>query len=200
MTAALLARLFGERGAAIVRRVDNPFLDRLVRHGRLAHPGQWIEKRGGTTEALARLRDGDCVALLLDENAGARGLFVDFFGRPASTQRSAALLALMADAPLVAGALVRDPATGERRFLLAEVPARAGLDETDAVVDLTRRATAVLEGWIRRFPEQWRWIHWRWRERPDGTSETYRRRDLARVFAPGPRATAAGLDAVFKRR
>src|SRR4029078_8299088 len=58
MTAAVLARLFGERGAAIVRRVDNPFLDRLVRRGRLAHPGQWIEKRGGTTEARARLRAG----------------------------------------------------------------------------------------------------------------------------------------------
>ncbi len=124
MTAAVLARRFGERGAAIARRVDNPFLDALVKRVRLDRPEQWIEKRGATAKALARLRAGDSVALLLDENAGRRGIFVEFFGRPASTHRSAALLSLLAGAQLVAGALVRDETRGERLFLLAEIENR----------------------------------------------------------------------------
>ena len=65
MTAAVLARRFGERGAAIARRVDNPFLDALVKRVRLDRPEQWIEKRGATAKALARLRAGGCCLLVL---------------------------------------------------------------------------------------------------------------------------------------
>lgn len=190
MTAAVLARRFGERGAAIARRVDNPFLDELVKRVRLDRPGQWIEKRGATAGALARLRAGDSVALLLDENAGRRGAWVDFFGRPASTHRSAALLTLLSGAQLVVGAMVREGQCGGRLFLLQEIAARPELAGNDAVRDLTQRVTSVLETWIRRYPNQWRWIHWRWRERPDGSSERYRRRDLRRAFAAPPTAAA----------
>lgn len=192
LAAAVVARRFGERGAAIARRVDNPFLDALVKRVRLERPGQWIEKRGATGEALARLRAGASVALLLDENGGRRGIFVDFFGRPASTHRSAALLALLGGAQLVAGALVRDGASGTRLFLLAEVEPLEQLSGEVAVRDLTQRVTAVLEGWIRRYPKQWRWIHWRWRERPDGSSERYRRRDLREAFAGVAPGSAGG--------
>ena len=193
MTAAALAQRFGKHGAAIARKVDNPFLDALVRRVRLDHPGQWIEKRGATAAALGRLRAGDSVALLLDENGGRRGTFVDFFGRPASTHRSAALLTLLAGAQLVAGAVVHDETRGERLFLLREIETCGGLAGGAAVHDLTQRVTATLEEWIRRYPNQWRWIHWRWRERPDGSSETYRRGDLRRAFAdPPPVAGATG--------
>ena len=190
MTAAVLAQRFGERGAAIARRVDNPFLDALVKRVRLDRPGQWIEKRGATSAALARLRAGDSVALLLDENAGRRGAFVDFFGRPAATHRSAALLTLLSGAQLVAGAVVRDEGSGGRLFLLHEIAVRPELTGDAAVRDLTQRVTATLEAWIRRYPNQWRWIHWRWRERPDGSSERYRRRDLRRAFAEPPSSAA----------
>jgi len=189
LTAAIAARRFGERGAAIVRRVDNPFLDAVVRRVRLERPDQWIEKRGAASIALSRLRAGSSIALLLDENAGRRGIFVDFFGRPASTHRSAALLALMSDAQLVAGALVREEPGGGRLFLLETLEPRPGLDGEDAVRDLTQRVTGTFEGWIRRYPRQWRWIHWRWRDRPDGCSERYRSRDLTQAFAhPSPAA------------
>lgn len=190
LTAAVLARRFGERGAAIARRVDNPFLDALVKRVRLERPGQWIEKRGATTVALARLRSGDSVALLLDENAGRRGIFVEFFGRPASTHRSAALLTLLSGAQLVAGAVVRDTASGGRLFLMEEIEVRPQVEGDAAVRDLTQRLTATLETWIRRYPNQWRWIHWRWRERPDGSSERYRRSDLRRAFTE-PQASSS---------
>jgi KDO2-lipid IV(A) lauroyltransferase len=181
LAAAVLARQFGERGGAIARRLDNPFLDALVRRLRVVAPGQWLEKRGATSAALDRLRGGDSVALLLDEDAGRRGIFVDFFGRPASTQRTAALLALMSGAQLVVGAVTRTP-SGERRFRLAEVEVTSEETTSGAVAALTRRATAVLEAWIREDPTQWRWVHWRWRQRPDGGRETYTRRDQERAF------------------
>jgi KDO2-lipid IV(A) lauroyltransferase len=181
---ALLERSTGRPGAAIVRRVDNPFLQALVLKLRVRDPRQWIEKAGAVDEALARLRTGEDVAILVDENGGRRGPFVPFFGRPASTRKTAALLAARTGAALVAGAVVRR--SGPRPFLfrLAEVPIAAGRAATPAdVLDALTRVNAIWETWVREDPLQWRWIHWRWRMRPDGSEETYRRRDVRAAFA-----------------
>jgi Kdo2-lipid IVA lauroyltransferase/acyltransferase len=180
--AMLLARRLGARGAALVRRLDNPFLDPFVRALRLQHRSQWIEKRGGATEALRRLRAGHAVGLLLDENAGRRGVFVDFFGRPASTQKTAAVLALQSGAQVAVGALLRVPGEPLPVLRLRRVPLPASGDPQRDLRALTQELTGVLEEWIRERPEQWRWLHWRWRERPDGTSERYGRRELRAAF------------------
>ena len=167
----------GDRGAALARRVDNLFLNALVRRVRLRDSRQWIEKRGGAMVALGRLRRGDSVALLLDENAGPRGVFVDFFGRPASTGRIAGLLAVHARCPIVVGVCIRRPAKPFLfRLALIEPPEEARLDASDTV---TRAVVAQLERWVRDDPWQWRWIHWRWKTRPGGSEESYSRRDLA---------------------
>lgn len=177
--AQVLAREFGPRGAGIARRVDNPFLDKLVRRLRVVEPEQWIEKRGGGPIALQRLRQGDSVLLLLDENGGHRGVFVEVFGRLASTQPTAALLAQMSGARLVAAALLRTGSRGSWRLELADIPWPEEIPDPQAAqLEATARASRQLELWIRQVPHQWRWIHWRWRERPDGTSETYGRADL----------------------
>jgi KDO2-lipid IV(A) lauroyltransferase len=170
-----------QRSGAIVRRVDNPFVNALVRRVRLRDSTQWIEKRGALMDALGRLRRGEHVALLLDENGGRRGTFVDFFGRPASTSRAAALLALESGATVVAGVAIRRPGPVPffLRFAQIEVPAPGG--ESDRVRELTQRITRQLETWIREQPDQWRWIHWRWKTRPDGTEERYGASDLLAV-------------------
>jgi Kdo2-lipid IVA lauroyltransferase/acyltransferase len=173
----------GERGAAIVRRVDNPFLNALVRRLRLRHPDQWIEKRGAVGEALARLRAGDSVALLFDENGSKRGPFLPFFGRPASTRKTAALLSVLTGAPLVVGAVVRRPGNHPFLFRLSVVEPPARKAVPGDVEILTRRLLEVWEGWVREDPLQWRWIHWRWRSRPEGLEETYTRRDVDAAFA-----------------
>ncbi len=182
--AALMAgRRAGARGAAVMRRVDNPFLDALVRRVRGRVDAGLIEKRGALSEALSRLRSGGSVLLLLDENAGSRGVLVPYFGRPASTSRSAALLALATGSPVVVGAAVR---RGPRRFLyrlaLLEPPP-ATRPDPEAVRALTAEIVAVWERWVRDDPDQWRWIHHRWKTRPDGTEERYRPGDLRRAFA-----------------
>jgi KDO2-lipid IV(A) lauroyltransferase len=115
VAALVLSLRAGPGGAAVARRVDNPFLDRLVKRVRLRQASQWIEKRGAVAAALERLRAGQSVALLLDENGGVRGPWVSFLGRPASTRKTAALLSLRTGAPLVVGAAVRRP--GRPRFL-----------------------------------------------------------------------------------
>jgi KDO2-lipid IV(A) lauroyltransferase len=184
----LIALRTGGRGAVIARGIDNPFLDALVRRLRVQRPGQWIEKRGAMPLALQRLRQGENVALLLDENAGPTGLFVDFFGRPAATRKTAAVLALAAGAPLVIGATVRRPGPVPFLIRLATIET-AGLGPA-AILPLTRQLAAIYEGWVREDPLQWRWIHWRWKHRPDGTLETYKRRDVAACFAAPPAAPA----------
>jgi Kdo2-lipid IVA lauroyltransferase/acyltransferase len=171
----------GPSGAAIMRRIDNPLLNAALERLRAPGGSRVIEKRGAVEHALAALQRGESVAMLLDENGGPRGPFVEFFGRPASTRKTAALLSVMTGAPIVVGAAIRRPG---RPFLfrLAVLEPPASRSPRD-VTPLTAEVTAVLERWIRETPWQWRWIHWRWRTRPDGTREEYTRAVEREVFA-----------------
>lgn len=179
---AIAGQRVGPGGSVIARHVDNPVVDRIFRWIRTRSGRHWIDKRGGASEALARLRAGESVAMLLDENAGHRGVFVDYFGRPASTSRLPAQLSLMTGAPVVLGAAVREE--GRARFLyrlaIFEPPDPAA--GPDGVRDLTARIVQQWEEWVRLTPLQWRWVHWRWKTRPDGSLETYGRRDVVACF------------------
>jgi KDO2-lipid IV(A) lauroyltransferase len=180
VTILLGARRVGHRGAVVARAIDNRFLDALVRRVRFGSASRWIEKRGAAAQALLRLRAGESIAMLADENAGPRGVFVDFFGRPASTARLPALLSLLCGAPIVVAAAIRQPDRPKYllRLALLEPPDR-GLD---AVTRLTQQIAATFEAWVRETPLQWRWVHWRWKTRPDGPEERYGRRELDACF------------------
>jgi KDO2-lipid IV(A) lauroyltransferase len=177
------ARRTNANGAAIVRRIDNPFLNAVVRRVRLRHGSEWIEKRGASAQALRRLRGGESIAMLSDENGGRRGVFVDFFGRPASTHRSPALLSVLTGAPIVVGAALRRGPGFVFKLALIEprAPAEPAAFERE-IRRLTSELTTTLEGWVREYPTQWRWIHWRWRTRPEGSEETYQRSDVDSGF------------------
>ena len=170
----------GGRGAVVARRVDNPFLDAAVR--RVRRGGGWfIEKSGAVAPALAALRSGTSVAILLDENGGRTGPFPSFFGRPASTRKTPALLSALTGAPIVVGAAVRRG--GRFLFRLAPLEPLPAAATPREVREATERIVRVWEGWVREDPHQWRWIHWRWRTRPDGRWETYTPRDVREAFA-----------------
>ena len=176
------------RGAVVLRRIDNPFLDAVVRRIRWGRSTRWIEKRGATTEAMRHLERGGSVTILLDESAGRRGVFVDFLGRPAATSKMAALLALRTGASIVMGAAIRRPDDTRPLYKLAMLEPDA--THQDPVKDLTQRIARTWERWVLDDPLQWRWIHWRWQHRPDGTRETYTRQDVRTCFdsdvdAPG---------------
>jgi KDO2-lipid IV(A) lauroyltransferase len=177
--------LFGYHTHAIARPQDNPHIERFLRRFRQSAGQGLIAKNGEFDQLAAVMRAGGKVALLADQDAGSRGVFVDFFGRPASTHKAIALLAMQYDAVLVVTSVTR-----ERRADFAADPGRlpavgmepmfyavtcedvidprdyAGLSRLAAVREITQRYTAALERAIRRHPEQYFWLHRRWKTRP----------------------------------
>ena len=159
--------LFGFRTFAVARRLDNPYLDRFLARFRSATGQTILDKNDDYDRILRVLRDGGAVGMVADQDAGPRGLYVAFFGRPASTFKSIALLALEYNAVLVVvgvpkmGEPMRYRIETEDVILPEEYAARP-----DAVRAITQRFTEALERIVRRAPEQYFWVHRRWKHQP----------------------------------
>lgn len=152
---------------AVARPLDNPLLDRRITAIREMSGNQVIDKRRALGQILRKLRRGEEVALLLDQNVQEQdGTFVEFFGRRAATTTSAALLHLKTGSPIVGGWIEVLP--GGRYVLRYEPLAavEAGGTRAEQVERITQAITLMIEGWVRRAPEQWLWIHKRWHTRP----------------------------------
>jgi Kdo2-lipid IVA lauroyltransferase/acyltransferase len=154
------------RLSVVVRPLDNPYLEGLLARGRERGQVHLIPKRAavrGVNDALAR---GDCVGILLDQDAGRQGVFVPFFGRLASTSRTLAVLALKTGAPVVPAFIRRLP-DGDHEITLEPPIAlvRTGDRARDVEIN-TARFTEAIERWVRAYPEQWFWVHRRWKTRP----------------------------------
>ena len=164
---AVAHRLAGYPLAVVVRPLDSPWLDALAERLRRKSGVGLIAKRGALRPVLRALAAGRMVGILLDQNASrSEGVFVPFFGRPASTSRSLALLALRTGAPVVPIFIRRDPAGGHRVTIRPPLAAPAAGAGEGAVAELTRRCTEAIEAAIREAPDQWLWVHNRWRTRP----------------------------------
>lgn len=169
------ARGISARGypcATIAREASDPrttaFIERLRASGQLTTI--WRGQPGAAKAMLRQLRSGGILGLLIDQDTKVQSVFVPFFGHPASTPRAAADLALRTGAALVVGTC---PRVGPDRYriTLDEVPVPAVHDEA-AVVGLTAALTTKLEDAIRRHPEQWVWMHERWKRRPEPIGST----------------------------
>ena len=162
-------QLTGYPLAIVVRPLDSPWLNALADRLRRKSGVELIEKHGALRPVMRALADGRLVGILLDQNASRReGVFVPFFGRPASTSKSLALLAVRTGAPVVPIFIRRDVRGGHRVTIHPPLPAPAPAEGARAVVELTARCTATIEAEIRQGPDQWLWIHNRWRTRPAG--------------------------------
>jgi KDO2-lipid IV(A) lauroyltransferase len=153
--------------AVVVRPLDSPWLNPVAERLRLRTGVELIDKRGALRPVLTALARGAMVGILLDQNAArSEGVFVPFFGRAASTSRAVALLALRTGAPIVP-IFARREADGRHRIVVQAPldPPKTG-DRDAAVAELTGRCTEVIEAAIREAPEQWLWMHNRWRTRP----------------------------------
>ncbi|HXN55229.1 MAG TPA: lysophospholipid acyltransferase family protein [Myxococcales bacterium] len=165
----LLARACARRGVpltAITRRLRgrlNRWLLAARREGGLRE----LPDKEATRDALLLLRRGETLAVVVDQNMlRRRGIFVDFFGTPACTTPAAAVLALRSGAPVIAAFPVRE-ADGRHRVLVeGPFAAPAGLRTADAVRALTQQITSAVERAVRDHPEQWFWVHRRWKTRP----------------------------------
>lgn len=152
--------------SVVARPLDNPLLEKDLSRLRECSGNRVIYKRNATREILKSLKAGSGVALLIDQDARDQGIFVPFFGHPASTTDALARLALRTGAAVVPARCVAEP-KGRYRITYGPPlePRRSGDREADAR-DLTARCTGILESWIRECPEQWLWMHRRWKTRP----------------------------------
>jgi KDO2-lipid IV(A) lauroyltransferase len=168
--AALAAR--GIPVAAVALAQANPLFDRDLSEARSRLGMGMIQRGRAPREVLEALAEGRVAALVGDQNARASGVFVDFFGRPASTYRGPALFAIRTGSPLFLGVGMRVSRHPLRyRIVLEEVEVSRSGDLDDDVRRLTARHVAALERWVRAEPEQYFWQHQRWRTRPTGRSE-----------------------------
>jgi len=153
----------------VVRPLDNPLIDRLVERRRGLSGNRPIFKKDFARAILKALGSNEAVGILIDQNATAdNGVFVDFFGVPACAGTGFAKLAAHSGAAVIPGFALWSEE--ERRYLLrfyAPIPITG-----DALHD-TQALQAKLEEVIRAYPDQWLWIHRRWKTRPAGEASLY---------------------------
>ena len=163
---SLIERLLGFPASVVVRPLDAPWLDGLADRWRRRTGIEVIDKRGALKPVLTAIRRGRLVALLLDQNTTRReSVFVSFFGRPASTSKSLAVLALRTRTPVVPIFIYRTRVGRHRVVVHPPLSPDAAPDSELAVVELTQRCTAAIEAAIGVAPDQWLWMHNRWRTR-----------------------------------
>ncbi len=162
---------FGFPMGVVARHLDNPYLHRWFVRTREATGHRLYLKQGGFDGMIDAIGAGGNLILLADQDAGGRGVFVDFFGRPASTFKSIALMAIEYDALIAVGYGLRLPDTDSSRWARFEIGCETIIDPReiqakDEVREITRQYTAALEQAIRRAPEQYFWVHRRWKSEP----------------------------------
>ncbi len=164
--------LFGMPMGIVGRSLDNPLLDAWFAKTRQATGHRLIDKRGAAPQMAAMMGAGGNLGLLCDQDAGRKGMFVDFFGRPASTFKSIALMALEYKAIIIVGYGLRlpDDFVNSRwaRFEIGceEVIDPLTIEADDEIREITQRFTSALERAVRRAPEQYFWVHRRWKSEP----------------------------------
>jgi KDO2-lipid IV(A) lauroyltransferase len=159
--------LLGFTTHAVARPLDNPYLDDFLRQFRERTGQRLLAKKGDFGQMQQILATGGVLATLADQDAGQRGLFVDFFGRPASTHKAIALLSLEFQVPIMV-LLVRNAGKPLHYDILVEevILPEEYAGRTDAIHALTQRFTTALERGIRTAPEQYFWLHRRWKHQP----------------------------------
>jgi len=159
----------------LARAVENPRVDTLVNSYRTMCGNRAIEKNQSARAVLRALGEGGTVGILADVNTiREQGAFVDFFGVPACTTTGIARMALHTDAAVVPGYILWDPQIGKYRLRLEPAVdlVRSGDLERD-VLENTARFTKLIENVVRAHPEQWVWLHKRWKTRPAGEKGIY---------------------------
>ena len=159
----------------VMRPMDNEYLDRLLQSYRTMHGNKTVAKDDFVRGLLAAMKAGETVGILMDTNmTPPQGIFVDFFGIPACTASGLARIALRTDAAVVPGFTIWDAALGKYRlrFDPALELVRTGHLEADIAAN-TQLFTKVIEDYVRKYPEQWLWVHRRWKTRPEGQPGLY---------------------------
>lgn len=167
--------LHGHWMHVVMRPMDNIYIDRLIRELRTMHGNTTVDKNDFVRGLLGAMKKGEVVGILMDTNmTPPQGIFVDFFGIPVCTASGLARIALRTHAAVVPTFTIWDPKL--RKYRLRFDPAvnlvRTEDNEADIVTN-TQIFTKIIEDYVRRYPEQWLWVHRRWKTRPEGQPPIY---------------------------
>ena len=159
----------------LARPLDNPKIDDLLTKRRTRFGNTPINKTNSAMLAIKILRDGGILGILSDVNAHPKeGVFVPFFGVPACTASGAAMLAIRTNALIYPTFCVWDRASKKYKFVHGSLLEPVLTDDRKQdIVDTTALYTAEIEKIIRTYPDQWMWIHKRWKTRPKGEPDIY---------------------------
>jgi KDO2-lipid IV(A) lauroyltransferase len=171
----LLPPAFGFGMNILVRRIDNPLVESFVDDFRTRFGSVTLDKTKSARTMFRVLEKGELLGILADLNVQEReGTFVDFFGVPASTTTSIAKLAIKTGAiVLPAFAVWEESKSKYVVHLEPPVEYRKDDNSVENIRDLTQRVTSIVERYVRKFPDQWLWIHKRWNTRPKGEKPLY---------------------------
>ena len=169
--------LLGHPMGMVIRRLDNPLVDRMVNAIRCRHGNRVLHKDDFARGLISAMHKGETVGILMDTNmTPPQGVFVPFFGVPACTASGLARIARKTGAAVLPGFLLWSES--EERYVLhfgQELTLQHTTDsEADALAN-TALFVATTEAYIRRYPEQWLWLHRRWKTRPPGEPPIYGR-------------------------
>jgi KDO2-lipid IV(A) lauroyltransferase len=167
--------LMGYPMSLVIRRLDNPLVDAFVNRIRCLHGNRVIHKDDFARGLLTSMHRGETVGILMDTNmTPPQGVFVPYFGVDACTASGLARVALHSGAAVLPGFLVWEAA--ERKYVLRfgeELELIRTGDMARDIVENTALFTATIEAYVRRYPEQWLWVHRRWKTRPEGEERLY---------------------------
>ncbi len=171
----LLPPAFGYGMNILVRRIDNPLVENFVENFRTRFGSVTLDKTKSARKMFRVLENGELLGILADLNVQEKeGVFVDFFGVPASTTTSIAKLALHTNAVVLPAFAVWEES--KRKYVVYLEPPveyKKTANAEEGMKNLTQDITTVVEKYVRRYPEQWLWIHKRWNTRPKGEQKLY---------------------------
>jgi len=167
--------LMGYPMSLVIRRLDNPLVDAFVNRIRCLHGNRVIHKDDFARGLLTSMSRGETVGILMDTNmTPPQGVFVPYFGVEACTASGMARVALHSGAAVLPGFLVWE--AEEKKYVLRfgeELELIRTGDSAEDIVANTALFTATIEAYVRRYPEQWLWVHRRWKTRPEGEERLY---------------------------
>ena len=167
--------LMGYPMSLVIRRLDNPLVDAFVNRIRCLHGNKVIHKDDFARGLLSSMHRGETVGILMDTNmTPPQGVFVPYFGVDACTASGLARVALHSGAAVLPGFLVWE--ASEKKYVLRfgeELELVRTGDMASDIVANTALFTATIEAYVRSYPEQWLWVHRRWKTRPEGEERLY---------------------------
>lgn len=190
---AHLLSSMGMRMAAIMRPLDNKYLNKYLVQSRRLHGLKLLDKKGAMVEAESVIRNGSLLAFIGDQDAGRKGVFVDFFGQPASTYKSIGLLAMATKRPILVGYARRCNNVAKYKFIVQRIIHPHEWEaQDDPLRWVTQAYTTAIEEFVREEPEQYLWIHRRWKSKPRKTARETASREPKSGDAPVSSGSSPG--------